>query len=157
MVAVKLNFPREWTRIHNVFHVNLVKPCVTCIGKVRFTYHSFIRLTILGHYATPYLQGSRDQPRRQQTKPPAPLQCLDGEPLFEVEALLDHEVVSFSRGKDRNKKPKAFYRFLTKWANYTEDNNKWEPEEGLLTCDDMIREYKAKNGLAENAIDMVNA
>jgi len=25
---------------------------VTCISKVQFTYHSFIRLTILGHYAT---------------------------------------------------------------------------------------------------------
>jgi len=24
---------------------------VTCISKVQFTYHSFIRLTILGHYA----------------------------------------------------------------------------------------------------------
>ena len=129
-VAVKLNLPREWTRIHNVFHVNLVKP---------------------------YLQGSGDQPSRQRTKPPAPLQFLDGEPLFEVEALLDHELVKFTRGKVRNKKPKAFYRFLIKWANYTEDNNKWEPEEGLLTCDDMIREYKAKNGLAEKAIDMVNA
>jgi hypothetical protein len=45
---------------------------------------------------------------------------LDGdEPLFEVEALLDHEVVTFSRGKGRNKKPKAFYRFLIKWGNYT--------------------------------------
>ena len=78
--------------------------------------------------------------------------------LFEVEALLDHELVTFSRGKGRNQMPKAFYRFLIKWANYTEDNNKWEPEEGLLTCDDMIKEYKAKNGLAEKAIDiMVNA
>ena len=46
--------------------------------------------------------------------------------------------------------------FLIKWANHTEDNNKWEPEKGLLTCDDMIREYKAKNGLVEEAIDMVN-
>ena len=54
------------------------------------------------------------------------------------------------------RKPKAFYRFLIKWANFTEDNNKWEPEEGLLTCDDMTKEYKAKNGLAEKAIDMVN-
>ena len=25
-VAVKLNLPREWTRIHNVFHAILVKP-----------------------------------------------------------------------------------------------------------------------------------
>ena len=25
-VAVKLNLPREWMRIHNVFHVNLVIP-----------------------------------------------------------------------------------------------------------------------------------
>jgi len=54
---------------HNVFHVNLVKP---------------------------YLQGSGDQPSRQRTKPPAPVQFLAGEPLFEVEALLDHEVVTFS-------------------------------------------------------------
>ena len=85
------------------------------------------------------------------------MQFFDGEPLFEVEALLDHELVKFTRGKVRNKKPKAFYRFLIKWANYTEDNNKWEQEEGLLTCADMIREYKAKNGLAEKVIDMVNA
>jgi len=58
--AVKLELPREWTRIHNVFHVNLVKP---------------------------YLQGSGDQPSRQRTKPPAPLQFFNGERLFEVEAL----------------------------------------------------------------------
>ena len=30
-VAVKLNLPREWTRIHNVFHVNLVKPYCCCL------------------------------------------------------------------------------------------------------------------------------
>jgi len=30
--------------------------------------------------------------------------------LFEVEALLDHEVVTFARGKGRNKKLKASYR-----------------------------------------------
>jgi hypothetical protein len=129
-VAVKLNLPREWTRIHNVFHVNLVKP---------------------------YLERADGRPCRERTKPPAPLQYLDGEPLFEVEALLDHEVVTFTRGKGKNKKLKAFYRFLIKWANYSDDNNKWEPEDGLLTCDEMVREYKAKNGLAEKAIDMVNA
>jgi len=130
-VAVKLELPREWTCIHNKcsIYVNLVKP---------------------------YLQRSGDLPSRQRTKPPAPLQFLDGEPLFEVKALLDHQVVTFSRGKGRDKKPKAFYRFLIKWANYTKNNNEWEPEEGLLTCDD-IRKYKVKNGLAEKAIDMVNA
>ena len=31
-VAVKLNLPREWTRIHNVFHVDLVEH--TCKGQV---------------------------------------------------------------------------------------------------------------------------
>jgi len=30
---------------------------VTCISKVQFTYHSFIRLTILGHYATDGVKG----------------------------------------------------------------------------------------------------
>ena len=71
--------------------------------------------------------------------------------------MLDHEVVTFTRGKGKNKKLKAFYRFLIKWANYTDDNNKWEPEDGLLTCEEMLQEYKAKNGLTEKAIDMVPA
>ena len=84
----------------------------------------------------PYLQESGDQSSRQRTKPPVSLQFLDGEPLFEVEALLDHEVVSFSIGKGRYKKPKAFYRFLIKWANYTEDDNKWELEEGSIRSPD---------------------
>ena len=44
-----------------------------------------------------------------------------------------------------------------KWAGYSDVHNRWEPESNLLTCDDMIQEYKAKNGLAEKAIDMINA
>ena len=123
-VAVKLNLPKDWTRIHNVFHVNLVKP---------------------------YLERSGGEPSRQRIIPPPPLQYLDGEPLFEVEALLDHEIVTFTRGKGKNKKLKAFYRFLIKWAHYTEDNNKWEPEDGLLTCEEMLQEYKARNGLTEKS------
>jgi hypothetical protein len=61
---------------------------------------------------------------------------LNGEPHFEVAALLVQEVVNFSRGKGRKKKLKAFCRLLIKWAKYKEDNNKWELEEGLPFCDD---------------------
>jgi hypothetical protein len=35
---------------------------------------------------------------------------MDGEPLFEVEALLDHEVVNFSRANSKNYKLKALHR-----------------------------------------------
>jgi len=128
-VALKLHLLRKCTRVHNVPHVNLVMP---------------------------YLHRSGDQPSRQRTKPPAPIQFLDGELLFEVEALLDHEVVTFTRGRGKIRNLKAFYRLLVKFANYSEDNKKWNSEEGLPTCDDTTRDYNAENGLAEKATETVN-
>ena len=111
-VAVKLRLPLAWSRVHNVFHVNLVKP---------------------------YKPRSENQPSRQCTQPPPPVQFYNGEPLWEVESLLDREVVG--KGKRRS------YRFFVKWTGYDDENNMWEPEKKLVTCEELLREYKASRGL----------
>eukprot|EP00983_Pelagomonas_calceolata_P043936 1139092-Pelagomonas_calceolata.AAC.1 len=33
------------------------------------------------------------------------------------------------------------------WRGYSEDNSKWEPGWNLPICDEMLQQYKAKDGL----------
>ena len=66
--AVKLAIPKDWSRIHNVFHVSLVKP---------------------------YL--GADKTMAQQEVAPPPVQWLDGEPIYRVEKLLDSRQVKKGR------------------------------------------------------------
>jgi hypothetical protein len=112
-VAVMLCLPHEWKRIHNVFHVSLIKPFVS-------------DLESLG---------------RKAVTPPPPVQWLEGEPLYTVESLLDFQVAKKGR--------KKFYRFLIKWEGYEAEHNKWEPEENLRGCGDLVREYEATYELPE--------
>ena len=112
--AVKLRLPKEWRRIHDVFHVNLTKPYI----------------------------GSADLGLgRRHVVPPPPVQWLEGEPLYNVEHLVDHCVAR--RGR------KKIYRFLVKWDGYSDEHNTWEPEENLLggALQNLVKEYKEEQGL----------
>lgn len=68
-VAVKLDLPSDWARIHNVFHVSLIKP---------------------------YLPPTH-RPDTQVVGPP-PIQWFEGEPLYRVERLLAHRRAARGRG-----------------------------------------------------------
>jgi len=65
-VAVKPHLPQDWSRIHNVFHVSLTKPLICDLES-----HGGKAVT-----------------------PPPPVQWLEGEPLYEVERILDHQVAN---------------------------------------------------------------
>jgi hypothetical protein len=62
-VNVQLDLPAEWKRLHDVFHISLVKP---------------------------YLQREGDQVK-PAAKPPPPVDWLNDEPLYEVESIIGHE------------------------------------------------------------------
>ena len=70
-VSAELQLPPTWTRVHNVFHVSLLK-----------------------HYRTPTGTSAAES---ELVQPPPPVQWLDGEPLYTVERLLDHKVVKKGR------------------------------------------------------------
>jgi hypothetical protein len=74
------------------------------------------------------------------------VQFYNGELLWEVKSLLDHEVVG--KGKRRS------YRFFVKWTGYDDKNNMWEPEKNLVTCEELLREYKASRGLPWKACNL---
>ena len=135
-VAVRLHLPDTWTRIHNVFHVNLVKPYLASPEDHEETTQR----------KKDKKERKKERKRLQECAQP-PLQYLDGEPLFEVEEIRDHEIIKKGRGWS--------YSFFIKWKGYSEDNNSWEPERNLLTCDEMLRQYKAQNGLPWHARDLM--
>ncbi|KAJ9526450.1 hypothetical protein QJQ45_009910 [Haematococcus lacustris] len=87
--AVKIQLPHQW-RVHNVFHVSLVKPYV---GD-----------------AVPNLVA------------PPPDRWEDGQPVYEVEKLVDHRLTSGYRPQ---------LEFLVKWVGYPSEGNTWEPLDNL--------------------------
>jgi hypothetical protein len=116
-VSVKLKLPQDWRRMHNVFHVSLVKP---------------------------YL--SRDGEARKHLVAPPPLQWLDGEPIYEVHSLVGHR--EWGKGKRKQ------LQFLVRWEGYTPEHDTWEPRKNLLTCNELIRAYKAVHGMPLHPEDM---
>ncbi|KAJ9509743.1 hypothetical protein QJQ45_011389 [Haematococcus lacustris] len=89
--AVKLWLPDEWSRLHNVFHVSLVKP-----------YHTD------ASGAVPGLAG------------PPPVQWLDGEPQYTVEKVVGHRLEP-NKGKRKGKCKKRRLEFLVKWQGHGDE------------------------------------
>ena len=65
-------------------------------------------------------------------QPPPPVLYVEGEPLWQVETLLDHQL----RGKQHH------YKVL--WEGYDEPT--WEPLKNLDQCEDAIKEYWEAKG-----------
>ncbi|KAJ9526886.1 hypothetical protein QJQ45_017744 [Haematococcus lacustris] len=124
--AVKLWLPDEWSRLHNVFHVSLVKPYRTDPSG-----------------AVPGLAG------------PPPVQWLDGEPQYTVEKVVGHRLEP-SKGKRKGKSKKRRLEFLVKWQGHGDEHNTWELSTQLVGCQELMARYMAEHNLgaeAEEAAD----
>ncbi|KAJ9512274.1 hypothetical protein QJQ45_012943 [Haematococcus lacustris] len=124
--AVKLWLPDEWSRLHNVFHVSLVKPYRTDASG-----------------AVPGLAG------------PPPVQWLDGEPQYTVEKVVGHRLEP-SKGKRKGKSKKRRLEFLVKWQGHGDEHNTWELSTQLVGCQELMARYMAEHNLgaeAEEAAD----
>ncbi|KAJ9520563.1 hypothetical protein QJQ45_007423 [Haematococcus lacustris] len=76
---------------------------------------------------------------------------LDGEPVYEVEKLLQHKVVKVrGRGNGKGRKPgknvKQALEFLVRWVGYSEEHDTWEPQKNLVNCDEALQQYIDEHG-----------
>ncbi|KAJ9525182.1 hypothetical protein QJQ45_020705, partial [Haematococcus lacustris] len=115
--AVKLWLPDEWSRLHNVFHVSLVKPYRTDASG-----------------AVPGLAG------------PPPVQWLDGEPQYTVEKVVGHRLEP-SKGKRKGKCKKRRLEFLVKWQGHGDEHNTWELSTQLVGCQELLARYLTEHNL----------
>ncbi|KAJ9520225.1 hypothetical protein QJQ45_030181, partial [Haematococcus lacustris] len=119
--AVKLWLPDEWSRLHNVFHVSLVKPYRTDASG-----------------AVPGLAG------------PPPVQWLDGEPQYTVEKVVGHRLEP-SKGKRKGKCKKRRLEFLVKWQGHGDEHNTWELSTQLVGCQELLARYLTEHNLSAEA------
>jgi hypothetical protein len=99
-VAVRLELPPN-LKMHNVFHVSLIKP---------------------------YEAGGIVQPL-------PPLDFIEGDPVFEVEMLLDDR--TRTSGRKRKKE------YLVRWKGFSPAHDTWEPAQNIL-CKSLITEYNIR-------------
>ena len=69
----------------------------------------------------------------QRYTPPGPVDWIDGEPMWKVERILDHQVKKVGK--------RTLYTYLIKWQGYSAEHNSWEPEGHLETCDELVAQY----------------
>lgn len=108
-VAVKLKLPKAW-RMHPVVHVSNV---------------------------VPWKDGSAHFPGR--VKPAPDPELVDGDVMFYVDAIRDHEF-----------RPGGLW-YLVKWKGYPEEENTWEPasnlEEDCEILPELVEAYRKERGL----------
>ena len=68
-----------------------------------------------------------------------PVEWLNDEPLYEVEAILDHYTPA-PRGRAPKKSARET-KYLIKWVGYDHLHNSWETESDLVRCKESLADY----------------
>ncbi|KAJ9512269.1 hypothetical protein QJQ45_012838 [Haematococcus lacustris] len=118
-VAVQLHLPPSWNRMHNVFHVSLVKPyCGNQAPNLA---------------APPPVQWLEGEP------------VYEVEKLL-AHRVVKLKGRNRGKGRPKSKEAKKGLEFLVRWAGYSEEHDTWEPRKNLLNCEEAMQAYIEQHG-----------
>ncbi|KAJ9511109.1 hypothetical protein QJQ45_013143 [Haematococcus lacustris] len=118
-VAVQLHLPPSWNRMHNVFHVSLVKPyCGNQTPNLA---------------APPPVQWLEGEP------------VYEVEKLL-AHRVVKLKGRNRGKGRPKSKEAKKGLEFLVRWAGYSEKHDTWEPQKNLLNCEEAMQAYTEQHG-----------
>ena len=70
---------------------------------------------------------------------------MEGDKEWEVEIIVKSEVITYTRkGRRVNKVFKELCYFVN-WAGCSEDENTWEPPEGLVNAREIVEKFHREN------------
>ena len=84
-----------------------------------------------------------DRPNREQ--PPREPEHVEGELEWEVERIVKSEIITYRRNVRGVKKAFKELRYCVKWAGCSEDENTWEPLEGLENAREEVEKFDRQN------------
>ena len=64
---------------------------------------------------------------------------------WEVEKIVQSEIITYTRKIRRVSKTFKKLRYFVKWAGYSEDENTWEPPEGLENAREEVERFHKEN------------
>ena len=84
-----------------------------------------------------------DRPNREQ--PPREPEDVEGDMELEVEKIIRSEIITYTRKVRRVDKEFKELRHFVKWAGCSEDENTWEPPEGLVNAREIVVKFHREN------------
>jgi len=85
----------------------------------------------------PYRASNR--PNREQ--PPRDPEEIEGDLECEVERIVKTEIISYTRNVRGRNKPMKELRYFVKWKGSPEDENTWEPGEGMQNAQEEVKTF----------------
>jgi len=103
----------------------------------RWKIHPIFHLSLLEPY--------RASTREGREQPPRVPEDIEGDLEWEVERIVRSEVNTYTRKVGRRNREFKELRYFIKWKGCAEDENTWEPPEGLRNAQDMVEEFHRQN------------
>jgi len=103
----------------------------------RWKIHPVFHVSLLEPYKV------SDRPNREQ--PPREPEDVEGDLEYEVEKIVKSEIITYTRKVRRVNKEFKELRYFVKWAGCSEDENTWEPPEGLENAREEVEKFHREN------------
>ena len=103
----------------------------------RWKIHPVFHVSLLEQYIV------SDRPNREQpTRDP---EDVEGDMEWEVEKIVKSEIITYTRKVRRVDNEFKELRHFVKWAGCSEDENTWEPPEGLVNAREIVEKFHREN------------
>jgi len=103
----------------------------------RWKIHPVFHVSLLEPYR------SSNRPNREQ--PPRDPEEIEGDLEWEVERIVKSEIISYMRKVRGRNKPMKELRYFVKWKGCAEDENTWEPPEGMMNAQEEVERFHREN------------
>jgi len=87
----------------------------------------------------------RASAREGREQPPRVLKDIEGDLEWEVERIVQSEVITYTRKVGRRNQEFKELRYFIKWKGCSEDENTWEPPEGPGNAQELVEEFHRQN------------
>ena len=84
-----------------------------------------------------------NRPNREQL--PRDPEDIQGDLEWEVERIVKSEIISDTRKVRGRNKPMKELRYFVKWKGCAEDENTWEPPEGMKNAEQEVERFHTEN------------
>jgi len=91
------------------------------------------------------LEPYRASAREGREQPPRVPEDIEGDLESEVERIVKSEVITYTRKVGRHNQDFKELRYFIKWKGCAEDENTWEPPEGLGNAPELVEEFHRQN------------
>ena len=81
----------------------------------------------------------------EREQPPRAPEDIEGDLEWEVERIVKSEVITYTRRVGRRNRTFKELRYFVKWKGCAEDENTWEPPEGLTNAQEAVDQFHRQN------------